>query len=255
MLNLCFFSKLLSNCFISLKVKKLTISDSFRCNRSWRPPKDPWPSIRQLRASFILGCLCFATVSITHAQTDQATSKPANLALQDKVRMFLEPERGLNNEIRAGLARLEQTCTFTNPSKSAVTNFNNSKSALIPKEIEQARKVAIDQQAITDKAIAEFRSVNALNSNACAALPPLLRVTDACVRYQKQTELVQTVSQASQSYFGETLARFKSYEAAVDLEARGCTRPEFAFKLWGAEQTHIVPKLLTSGQQLSNLLK
>lgn len=255
MLNLYLFSKLLINCFASFKVKKLTISDSFRCNHSWRPHRATTSSIRQLLASLISACLCFATASTSHAQTDPIANKPANLVLQDKLRLFLEPERGLNNEIRAGLARLEQTCTFTNPSKSAVTNFSHSKSAQIPKEIEQARKLAIEQQAIADKAIAEFRSANALNTNACAALPSLLRVTDACVRYQKQNELVQTVSQTSQSYFAEALARFKSYEAAVELEAKGCTRPEFAFKLWGAEQTHIVPKLLTSGQQLSDLLK
>jgi hypothetical protein len=101
----------------------------------------------------------------------------------------------------------------------------------------------------------EFRTANALNANPCAVVPPLLRLTDACVRFQRQTDTAQVVSQASQTYFGETLARFKSYEAAVELEAKGCTRPEFAYKLWGAEQVHIVPKLKTSGQQLSDMLK
>jgi hypothetical protein len=200
-------------------------------------------------------CAILVTPLLTPAQGVTPETKTANPGLQEKIKLFLEPERGLNNEIRAGLARLEQTCTFTNPSKTAATQFSNSKSSIIPKEIEQARKLANEQQSQADKAIAEFRTANALNANPCAVVPPLLRLTDACVRFQKQTDVAQAVSQASQTYFAETLARFKSYEAAVELEARGCTRPEFAHKLWVAEQVHIVPKLKTSGQQLSDLLK
>ena len=200
-------------------------------------------------------CAFLLTPPLTQAQGVTPETKTASPGLQEKIKLFLEPERGLNNEIRAGLARLEQTCTFTNPSKTAATQFSNSKSAIIPKEIEQARKLANDQQSQTDKAIAEFRTANSLNNNPCAVVPPLLRLTDACMRFQKQTDMAQAVSQASQTYFGETLARFKSYEAAVELEAKGCTRPEFAYKLWVAEQVHIVPKLKTSGQQLSDLLK
>jgi hypothetical protein len=210
--------------------------------------------VKRFLSGFLL-CLTFATPTATVAQSDASAIRSASGTLQDKIKLFLEPERGLNTEIRAGLARLEQTCTFTNPAKSAATQFSNSKSAQIPKEIEQARKMAMEQQATVDKAMAEFRTVHALNANACSAVPSLLRVTDACARYQKQTEIVQAVNQASQTYFGETLARFKSYEAAVDLEAKGCTRPEFAYKLWAAEQVHIVPKLKTSGQQLSDWLK
>ena len=202
----------------------------------------------------LAACVFLITQPQAHAQAVTSETKNAP-ALQERIRLFLEPERGLNNEIRAGLARLEQTCAFTNPTKTSATAASSAKSAQIPKEIEQARKLANEQQAVADKAIAEFRTQNALNANACAVVPPLLRVTDACVRFQKQTDTAQAVSQASQAYFGETLARFKSYEAAVELEAKGCTRPEFAHKLWAAEQVHIVPKLKTSGQQLSDLLK
>lgn len=190
-----------------------------------------------------------------HAQTATSGNPSTNSVLQGKIKAFLEPEAGLNNEIRAGLARLEQTCTFTNKSKSSTPGPLFSKSALVPKEIAAARTTANEQQAIVDKAIAEFRSSRALNMNACSALPALLRVSEQCARYQADTETAQAVSQASQTYFGETLARFKSYEAAVDLEAKGCTRPDFAQKLWAAEQVHIVPKLKTSGQLLSDLLK
>lgn len=190
-----------------------------------------------------------------NAQTNSTPSISVNAPLQAKVKAFLEPEAGLNNEIRAGLARLEQTCTFTNKSKSSTPGPLFSKSASVPKEIAAARVMASEQQAIADKAIAEFRSTHALNMNACSALPALLRMSEQCVRYQADTETAQAVSQASQTYFGETLARFRSYEAAVDLEARGCTRPDFAHKLWAAEQVHIVPKLKTSGQLLSDLLK
>lgn len=197
------------------------------------------------------------TIHATHAvaQNTSASNTSTSSALQAKIKAFLEPEAGLNNEIRAGLARLEQTCTFTNKSKTATPGPLFSKSALVAKEIAAARVTTNEQQAIADKAIAEFRSTHALNMNACAALPTVLRVGEQCVRYQTDTETAQAVSQASQTYYGETLARFKSYEAAVELEAKGCTRPDFAHKLWVAEQVHIVPKLKTSGQLLSDLLK
>lgn len=195
--------------------------------------------------------LCINT-GVAHAQT---APNSTDTQLQSKVKAFLEPEAGLNNDIRAGLARLEQTCTFTNKTKSNTPNALFSKSAMVPKELAAARVMASEQQAIVDKAIGEFRSMRGLNTNACSALPPLLRVTEQCSRYQADIQTAQAVSQATQAYFGETLARFKSYEAAVELEAKGCTRPDFAHKLWAAEQAHIVPKLKTSGQQLSDLLK
>ncbi len=208
-------------------------------------------------SSWVSVVICTLVTGATCAVA-QPTSPPninTNATLQAKVKAFLEPEAGLNNEIRAGLARLEQTCTFTNKSKSAAPAPLFSKSALVPKEVATARLLANEQQAIADKAIAEFRSSHALNMNPCSALPAFLRVSEQCLRYQADTETAQAVSQASQAYFGETLARFKSYEAAVDLEAKGCTRPDFAHKLWVAEQVHIVPKLKTSGQLLSDLLK
>jgi len=189
---------------------------------------------------------------LANAQTAPTSTNPV---LQNKVKAFLEPEAGLNSEIRAGLARLEQTCTFTNKSKTNTPGPLLSKSATVPKEVAAARLLANEQQAIADKTIAEYRGTRALNMSPCSALPALLRVTEQCTRYQADTETAKAVSNASQTYFGETLARFKSYEAAVELEAKGCTRPDFAYKLWAAEQAHIVPKLKSSGQQLSDLLK
>jgi hypothetical protein len=207
-------------------------------------------------ALLFVGCT-LNSASFVSAQPISQPTAVANSTLQTKIKAFLEPETGLNNEIRAGLARLEQTCEFTNKTKPSATAATPlySKSALIAKDIVAARAMANEQQAIADKAIAEFRSAQSLSMNTCSALPSLLRISEQCIRYQKNSEIAQAVSQASQTYFNETLARFKSYEAAVDLEAKGCTRPDFAYKLWAAEQVHIVPKLKTSGQQLSDLLK
>jgi hypothetical protein len=242
-------------CFFAFKVIKLIILSTVRCVPQQGLATDLRSSISQRISHALLMCVFLLTPPLSQAQAVTSETKTANLGLTEKIKLFLEPERGLNNEIRAGLARLEQTCTFTNPSKTAAAQFSTSKSAQIPKEIDLARKLANEQQAQADKAIAEYRTVNALNANACAVVPPLLRVTDACARFQKQTDIAQAVTQASQAYVGETLARFNSYESAVELEAKGCTRPEFAHKLWVAEQVHIVPKLKTSGQQLSDLLK
>ncbi len=206
----------------------------------------------------VIYVVVFTHCTLSHnavAQPKTVAFATAGNSVDAKIKAFLEPESGLNNEIRAGLARLEQTCTFTNKSKQATPGPLFSKSALITKEISSARSLAQEQQSVVDKAIAEFRANRGLNMNACAALPSLLRVSEQCVRYQNDTALAQAVSEASQLYYAETFARFKSYEDAIDLEARGCTRPDFAHKLWSAEQAHIVPKLKTSGQQLSDLLK
>ena len=236
----------------------MTIVNSYSCTQILEPTwRTRCEALKITNLSFSVAVTL--TVALwtcdIHAQVSTSPAAPASTVLQAKVKAFLEPESGLNTEIRAGLARLEQTCTFTNKAKSNTPGPLLSKSALVPKEVAAAREVAMGQQALVDKAIAEFRSTHNLNMNACSAVPSLLRVTDACLSYQTNTETAKVVSNASQTYFGETLARFKSYEAAVDLEARGCTRPDFAQKLWAAEQVHIVPKLKTSGQQLSDLLK
>jgi hypothetical protein len=214
-------------------------------------------SSRLFLSAVLLAGFVTSTTSYVGAQQLSPPTAVTNSTLQTKIKAFLEPEAGLNNEIRAGLARLEQTCEFTNKTKPSATTAAPlySKSALISKDIVAARAMANEQQAIADKAIAEFRSAQSLSMNTCSALPSLLRISEQCIRYQKNSEIAQAVSQASQTYFNEALARFKSYEAAVDLEAKGCTRPDFAYKLWAAEQVHIVPKLKTSGQQLSDLLK
>jgi hypothetical protein len=208
-----------------------------------------------MTAMSLLSCaFWYLSMHAAVANAQPAVTTP-NTALQTKIKAFLEPEAGLNNEIRAGLARLEQTCAFTNNKKSDEPSTLASKSALVTKELEAARLTVNEQQGIADKAIAEFRSARGLNMNACSALPSLLRVTEQCMRYQADTQTAQTVSNASKVYYGEALARFKSYEAAVELESKGCARPDFAHKLWAAEQAHIVPKLMTSGQQLSDFLK
>ncbi len=200
-------------------------------------------------------CVLNLTLMQAYAQTNNAAPASPADQLQDKIKSFLEPERGLNNEIRAGLTRLEQTCAYTVNPKPATPPASSAKNSAVVKEIEEARKLANEQQALADKAIAEFRSAQALNTNSCAVLPTMLRVTEQCTRYQKNVEIAQAVSRASQDYFAETLARFKSYEAAVELEAKGCTRPDFARKLWAAEQAYIVPKLKSSGQHVADLLK
>lgn len=236
----------------------MTISNAYRCIKKlspvWRSSFDAF-KMTNLPLSVVMTLSVALWTCDINAQVSTRPVTSAPTGLQAKVKAFLEPESGLNSEIRAGLARLEQTCTFTNKAKSDTPGPLFSKSALVPKEVAAARTVAMEQQAVVDKAISEFRSTHNLNMNACSALPNLLRLTDACARYQANSETAQVVSNASQTYFGETLARFKSYEAAVDLEARGCTRPDFAYKLWVAEQVHIVPKLKNSGQQLTELLK
>jgi hypothetical protein len=208
-----------------------------------------WSKLTLLCCAFLLLCLY---QNVAYATTPTSYDK---VFLQNKVKGFLEPEAGLNNEIRAGLVRLEQICTFTNKGNPATTGSLTNKSALVPKELDSVRAVVSEQKAIADKAIAEYRALNNLNNNSCAALPEKLRISEQCARYQAASERVQIVSQATKVYFDETLARFNSYGAAVDLEAKGCTRPDFAHKLWMAEQIHIVPKLKTSGQLLSDLLK
>ena len=246
---------MVSSCICLIKDRILTNVNSYSCNRNMGTKQTVHAGACKMTVASLLQCILLALCLHTGTVQAQTADPTSNAVLQNKLKSFLEPEMGLNNEIRAGLARIEQTCAFTNKTKSTTPGPLFSKSALVQKELSTARMMANEQQAIADKAIAEFRSTHTLNMNACSALPALLRVTEQCVRYQTKTEAAQMVSHASQTYFAETRARFNSYEAAVDLEARGCTRPDFAHKLWAAEQAHIVPKLKTSGQQLSDLLK
>lgn len=173
--------------------------------------------------------------------------------LQSKLKIFLAPEAGLNNEIRAGLARIEQACELAN-TKANEPSPLYSKSSLINKEIANTRELIAQQQALLEKSVAAYRTSHALNVNSCSALPSFLRISDQCVKYQKDVAALEAVNATAQSYYGEALARLKSYEAALDLEAKGCTRADFAFKLWGAEQVHITPKLKTSAERLSAFL-
>jgi hypothetical protein len=189
------------------------------------------------------------------SSTSSSTSSTALVSeeLQTKLKYFLAPESGLNNEIRAGLARIEQACDLAK-TKAAEPSPLYSKSSQISKEIAATRELISQQQSQLDQAFVSYRSSHALNVNSCAALPSFLRIGEQCVRYQNDLNTVQAVSATAQTYYTEALARLKSYEAALDLEAKGCTRADFAFKLWSAEQAHITPKLKTSAERLSAFL-
>ena len=200
--------------------------------------------------------VAFAQTSARGASPSTASSATTNIAsdeLQSKLKSFLAPESGLNNEIRAGLTRIEQACDLAH-NKATEPAALYSKSSQIGKEISATRELIAQQQAQFDKSLATYRTSHALQVNSCAALPAFMRISDQCVKYQNDVATSQAVNSTAQAYYNEALARLKSYEAALDLEAKGCTRPDFAFKLWNAEQAHITPKLKTSAERLSAFL-
>lgn len=199
------------------------------------------------KISLVLGLLFFQNIS-------QATQSTAAPNVKSLAKSFLEPEAGLNTEIRAALSRLEVTCQYLKEGSRAPSVTQSGSSNLL-KEIESAKKLAIEQRSVAEKSLDGFQESRQLNTSSCAALPNVLRLSDQCKQYQIDIDKWQVVKSTTTAYFDETLARFGSYEAAIKLEGRGCTRPGFSNKLWAAEQEHIVPKLKNSGRTLSEMLK
>jgi hypothetical protein len=78
-------------------------------------------SSRLFLSAVLLAGFVTSTTSYVGAQQLSPPTAVTNSTLQTKIKAFLEPEAGLNNEIRAGLARLEQTCEFTNKTNPSAT--------------------------------------------------------------------------------------------------------------------------------------
>ena len=182
------------------------------------------------------------------------------LEIDKQVKTFLDPVKGLNNDIRAGLQKIEQTCNIIaksklDESKRLALSSPDPQSLVMRSEISSAKQIAVDQNDALTKYIQEARIKLAPQSKSCEGLTALIKVNEACSNYKAATEAINHVSDAGVYYYGEALGRFSSYESAFELEQKGCTRPGFSYRLWAAEQTHLMPVMKTSAQTLSDFLR
>ena len=190
-------------------------------------------------------------------QISQANSAVDNkiTTIQAKITEFLEPEQGLNTEIRTGLLKIEQIC-LTIKKNSVPTPGLDKKSQSLPTLIAQSKELLNSQKTNLQSSIEAFKTAYHLSNaeNSCEKLPKVLRVSNQCRTYQTNLDSLDLVSKTSQSYYSEVGDRYQSYEYALQLEERGCARPQFAYRLWQAEFEHMVPRLANSSQFFTSLL-
>jgi len=206
--------------------------------------------------SWVIGLLLLGNLSAFA----QISPKLSVLEIDKQVKSFLDPVKGLNNDIRAGLLKIEQTCNIIAKSKLDETKklaltSSDTQTVVMRSEISSAKQITVDQNDALTKYIQEARIKLAPQNKSCEGLTAFLITSDACSNYKATNEAINRINDASVYYYGEALGRFSSYESAYELEQKGCTRPGFSYRLWAAEQTHLMPIMKTSAQTLGDLLK
>jgi hypothetical protein len=219
-------------------------------------PKNTKQSLLPKLFSWVIGLLLIGNFSAFA----QISSKLSVLEIDKQVKTFLDPVKGLNNDIRAGLLKIEQTCSVIAKSKLDETkklalSSPDPQTVAMRSEISSAKQITVDQNDALTKYIQEARIKLAPQSKSCEGLTALIKTSDACSNYKAATEAINHINDAGVYYYGEALGRFSSYESAYELEQKGCTRPGFSYRLWAAEQTHLMPVMKTSAQTLSELLR
>lgn len=190
----------------------------------------------------------------------QVSPKLSVLEIDKQIKNLLDPVKGLNNEIRSGLQKIEQTCNIIAKSKLEETkkqalSFSDPQTIAMRSEISSAKQITIDQNEFLSKYLQEARIKVAPLAKTCDGITAIIKTSDSCATYKTVNEAINHVNDAAIYYYGEALARFSSYETAYDLEQKGCTRPGFSSRLWSAEQIHLMPTMKTSAQSLLELLK
>jgi ribosomal protein L22 len=191
--------------------------------------------------------------SIARADTP-LEAKQSNVA--NKIKLMLDPIRGLNLEIKNGLQKIEQTCDLISKSKlteakQAASNSADARKQVFIKDLTSAKQLALEQNIKAENFLSESQTRVELNLKSCESNS---KSNMACKDLKEDKELVDKVSKASSFYYSEALARLSSYSRAFELEQNGCTRPGFAFRLWSAEREHLLPTLKTSADSFADLL-
>jgi len=176
---------------------------------------------------------------------------------QEKIKLIIEPVRGLNEELRTGLGKIEQTCAIIsknklNESKQLIANTPGSKFAQFRNELNVAKQLAYEQNLQMQKKMESTRM--RLSSSASNCEDPKAAVTPVCRDYKVNNEIFGRVAESSAYYYAEAIGRMASYEKAYELESNGCTRAGFSTRLWSAEQEHLMPTLKKSVQLFGELL-
>jgi len=177
--------------------------------------------------------------------------------IQEKIKLLLEPVRGLNSELEVGLQKIEQTCAIISKSKLNETQLllagseqvNQQKLAL---DLSSAKEILIDLRRQVQIHVGLKKDYLAATEKKCAVASALN--TDICKTQKSQTEILNKVAEASDYYYQEAFKRIKTYEKSQELENQGCTRPGFSSRLWMSEKTHLMPTLKTSAETFMGLM-
>jgi hypothetical protein len=196
-------------------------------------------------------------LNCSDARADTALeTKQSNVV--SKIKLMLDPIRGLNLEVRNGLQKIEQTCDLISKSKLNEAKQVTSSSAdfqkqVFLKDLTNARQLVQDQNIKVENLLSESQAKVDLNLKICESNSKLSGPL-ACKDFRQDKEIVDKVSKASSFYYSEALARLSSYFRAYELEQNGCTRSGFALRLWSAEREHLLPTLKTSADSFADLL-
>lgn len=168
----------------------------------------------------------FLFITVCLSANAQIYPKLSVLEIDRQVKTLIDPIKGLNNDMRAGLIKIEQTCNIIAKSKldeSKRSAFSNPdpQTAVMRAEINAAKQTTLDQSETVTKYVQETRIKLASQSRACDGLSSLLKTSDACNAYKTASEALNHVNDAAVYYYGEALARLGSYESAFELEQKG----------------------------------
>ena len=205
-------------------------------------------------------CLLFCHALSSGLVFAQTVPKNSSVqTAQEQIKSLLDPIRGLNAEISAGLLKIEQTCAMISKMKlneaKQLVEKAEVKSTGLRNEMNTMRQITVQQSQLFSAKVEEAQQRLSGQLQACEELPTRILRAEACTSFRANKEAVQKVSDAGSYFYSEALARVKTYEHALELETNGCTRPGFFIRLWSAEQSHLMPALKTSAQSFSELLK
>jgi len=226
--------------------------------------------IKKNLRNLLIVCITFANLHANGASNTSTPITPSNtrvltqnngdkkdlLHVKESLDRFMQPEIGLAQEIKSGLIKLENVCKAMNNATTIDTLANAQLSKVIFDKTTVAREQLKLTAQKTEQSVQLYRKQFQAGTNQyCSTLPDVLRLTGQCKTYHLESEMLELVEKRAQIYYSDVLERYRSYELAIELESKGCTRRGFTEKLWRAETEHMVPRLERADSIFNELLR
>jgi hypothetical protein len=161
----------------------------------------------------------------------------------DVLESYLSPTHQVVQELQSGFNRLGRMCTYG----TVTPQPNSSELDLLATQVGQSRDQLRNVQVQIKSALAEFHQNSSLSrASYCRVVPTLSLLGVACQAYRQDASLAASVVRVADQLTAEAALRLDLYEKYAQLEARGCTRPGFAIKLWQTEQNLLWPLVVDS---------